>query len=95
MNPVDMHLLLISFKAIEHLCAQEMSNTQSDKKASNKSKKETRDLVMSLWPEDQRNFASRSIATSARSMGVHILCRTQKIVISMRKMDREKPFSEP
>jgi hypothetical protein len=38
MTPMYMHLL-ISFKAIEHICAQEKSNTQSNKKASNKSKK--------------------------------------------------------
>ncbi len=36
MTPVDMHLLLMSLKAIECKYTQEKSNTQSGKKASNK-----------------------------------------------------------
>ncbi len=39
MTPVDMHLLLMSLEAIERVCTQEESNTQSCKKASNKGKK--------------------------------------------------------
>jgi hypothetical protein len=39
MTPVDMHSLFMSLEAIEGICAQEKSNAQSNKKASNKSKK--------------------------------------------------------
>ncbi len=39
MAPVEMHLLVMSLKAIEHVCTQEMSNARSSKKASNKGKK--------------------------------------------------------
>jgi hypothetical protein len=42
MTPVDMRLLLMSLKAIEHVCTQEKSSTQSSKKASNKGKKENK-----------------------------------------------------
>jgi hypothetical protein len=39
MTPVDMHLLLMSLEAIEHVCMQEKSSAQSGKKTSNKGKK--------------------------------------------------------
>jgi hypothetical protein len=39
MTPVDMHSLLMSLKAIERVCTQKKSSTQSGKKASNKGKK--------------------------------------------------------
>jgi hypothetical protein len=39
MTPVNMHLLLMSLKAIERVCMQEKSSAQSGKKASNKGKK--------------------------------------------------------
>ncbi len=37
---MDMHLLLMCLKAIESVCTQEKFNTQSNKKATNKGKKE-------------------------------------------------------
>jgi hypothetical protein len=39
MTPVDMRLLLMSLKAIERICTQEKSSTQSNEKASSKGKK--------------------------------------------------------
>jgi hypothetical protein len=39
MTPVDMHLLLTSLETIERVCAQDKSNAQSGKKASNKAEK--------------------------------------------------------
>jgi hypothetical protein len=48
-----------------------------------------------LLSESPRKLAPRSIATSARSMGVHILHTTGKIIISMRKADQKKPISVP
>jgi hypothetical protein len=55
-----------------------------------RARKETRDLVLSLPPESPRKLALRNIATSARSMGAHILCIAQEIVVSMRKTDWKK-----
>jgi hypothetical protein len=60
-----------------------------------RARKETRDLVLSLWPESPRIFALRSIATSARNMGAHILHMTQKIDVSMIKTDQKKQISMP
>jgi hypothetical protein len=92
MTPVDMRLLLMSLKAIECICTQEKSDTQSNKKASNKGKKGNKSLVLSLQPESPRKFTSRSIATSARGTEGCILRTTQKIVVSMRKMDWKSQF---
>ncbi len=39
MTPIDIRSLLMSLEAIEHVCAQEKSNAQSNKKASNKGEK--------------------------------------------------------
>jgi hypothetical protein len=39
MTPLEVHLLLVSLEAIEHVCTQKTSNAQSSKKASNKGKK--------------------------------------------------------
>ncbi len=90
MTPVDMHLLLMSLKAIELVCAQEKSNALSNKKASNKSKKEIKRPRPNLWPESQRKFVSRSIATSARSMGACILCTTRIDCCKYEKDGSEK-----
>jgi hypothetical protein len=83
----------MSLEAIEHICVQEKSNAQSNKKASNKSKKGNKRPGTESTARVPKNFASRSIATSARSMGVDIPRTTQKIVISMRKTDLKKPIS--
>jgi hypothetical protein len=88
-----MHSLLMSLKAIERVCAQEKSNTQFNKNTSNKNKKRKKRPGTKATTRVPRKFALRSIATSARSMGAHILCTTQKIVISMRKLDWKKPIS--
>jgi hypothetical protein len=42
MTPMDMHLLLTSLEAIEHVCTQEKANTSSGKRASQKNKTETK-----------------------------------------------------
>jgi hypothetical protein len=79
----DMHSLLMSLEVIERVCAQEKSNAQSNKKASNKSKKENRRPGTESMARVPKKFALRSIATSARIMGARILCTAQKIVVSM------------
>jgi hypothetical protein len=58
-------------------------------------RRETRGLVLSLWARFLRKLAPRSIATSARSMGVHIAHTTPRIVVGMRKMERINPSSMP
>jgi hypothetical protein len=68
MIPMDMCLLLLSFKGIECECTQERFNAQSNKKVT----RETRDLVPCTWARFPRKLAPRCIATSARSMRVHI-----------------------
>ncbi len=53
MTPVDiLSLMSLELEAIEHVCTQEKSNSQSNKK-------ETSNLVLSLRPESQRKFAPR------------------------------------
>ncbi len=89
-DPMDMCLLLILLR-VWSMYVHRKSLMHNPTRV----RKETRDLVMSLWPESQRKFVLRSIATSARSMGVRILCTTWKIVVSMRKADHKKPISTP
>jgi hypothetical protein len=48
-------------------------------------------LVPILRPGFPRKSALRSIATYARSMGVHIPCTTLVIVIGLRRMERRNP----
>ncbi len=51
-------------------------------------------LVPNIQPESPQKLApTRSIATCARSMGVHTLCTIPRIVVSMRKTKRRKPIS--
>jgi hypothetical protein len=96
MTPVDMHLLLMSLKAIERVCMQEKSNAQSGKKASNKGEKANKqpgtDATIRV---PKKACAPRSIATSARSMGVCILCTIRETVVSIRKTEPRKPISAP
>jgi hypothetical protein len=83
MTPMGICLLLMSLEAIE-----QMHNPT--RKLPIRVRKETRDLVLSLWPESPRKLAPRSIATSERSIGLCIPRKTQKIIISMRKTDSKK-----
>jgi hypothetical protein len=64
---MDICLLLMSLEAIEWACAHEDPVHNPPRKLPTWARKETRDLVPSLWPESPRNLAPRSIATSARS----------------------------
>jgi hypothetical protein len=91
----NMHSLLTSLEAIEHICTQEKASAPS-KKASNKGKKSNMRPVPDLvWPESQRKLVLRRIATYARGMGAHTLCTIQEIVISMTRTERRKPISAP
>ncbi len=74
MTPVDMCLLLMSFKAIEHVFTQGMSNVQPRTNSSKKGKKGNKQPGTVLLSKSPRKFASRSIATLERSMGARKLC---------------------
>ncbi len=65
------------------------------RKLPTRARKETRDLVLSLWLESPRKLTPWSIASSARSMGARILRTTGDIVVSMRKTGWRKPISVP
>ncbi len=75
-TPMDMCFLLISLKAIEHICTQENSKAQSNKKASNKSKKGNKQHGPESTARVPKNLCFDQLATSARSMGAHILRTT-------------------
>ncbi len=62
MMPIDIHLLLFYFKAIEHVCAQERSNSQSNKNSSYKVQP-----IIQAWL--LRKLSPRSITTSAKAWG--------------------------
>jgi hypothetical protein len=92
-TPMDMHLLLLSLKAIERVCGQERFNASPKKKASHSEKKCTKDLVLKLQPESQRKLVPRNTVTFARSMGA---CTRQTILemiaIGLRKREQKNPF---
>jgi hypothetical protein len=52
-------------------------------------------LVLILRSGFPRKPALRSIATFARSMGVHIPCTTLVIVVGLRRTERINPVSAP
>ncbi len=91
-NPVDMHSLLMSLEAIECVWTQEKSNTQSNKKASNKGKKGNKRPGTESTARVTKKGCFEKLCNLCRSMGVHILHTTQKIVVDMRKMDQKKRF---
>jgi hypothetical protein len=76
------------------MCRRKIQHaSQSNEKASYKGKKgNKRDLVLSSQPESPRKLAPRSIATSARNMGVHIPRTTQRVVVGTRKTEWKKPI---
>jgi hypothetical protein len=93
MMPIDMRLLLTSLEAIKCVCTYEKSKSESSEKSSHKSKKEKKRPGTEAKSGCPRKFASRSIATCARSMGVCIPCTTLMIVIGLRRMERRNPIS--
>jgi hypothetical protein len=52
-------------------------------------------LVPIQWSGLPRKSNLRSIANSARSMGVHIPRTTLAIVVGLRRMERRNPVSAP
>jgi hypothetical protein len=73
-------LIKVCFKKHCNLCkkhdgAYTMHNNPT-RTLPTRTRKESRDLVLSLWPEAPRKLAPSSIETSARSMGACKLCTT-------------------
>jgi hypothetical protein len=56
------------------MCPKQYPMHNPPRKLPTRLRKETREMVPSLWPESQRKLAPRSIAISARSMGAPIPC---------------------
>ncbi len=65
------------------------------RRISSRARKETRSLVPSLRARFPRKLASRSIATCARNMGVHIPCTIPRIVVGKQKMEQRNLTSAP
>jgi hypothetical protein len=65
------------------------------RKLPTRARKETSNLVLMLLSEFPRKSTLRKIATSARSMGVHILLPIQETVVSMRDTEWRRPNSMP
>ncbi len=95
MTPMDMHLLLTSLEAIECVCTYKKGKLESSKKSSKKDEKGkkhpgTNSMAKARHP---RKSILRSIATCARSMGVHIPRKTLVIVVGLRRMERRNQIS--
>jgi hypothetical protein len=64
------------------------------RKLPRKTRKETRDLVQSLFTKFPRKLIPRSIVICARNMGAHIPCTIHKIVVGMRRTEMRNPTSK-
>jgi hypothetical protein len=93
MTPMDMRSLLTSLEAIERVCTYEKGKLKSSEKSSHKSKKGKKQPGTKA--PIQRRFASRSIATCARTMGARIPHTTHVSAIGLREMERRNLISVP
>jgi hypothetical protein len=92
---VDIRWLLMSLKAIECVCAQDKSNAQSNKKASNRGKKGNKTPGTESTNRVPKKAHTEKHATSARNMGAHIPCTTPRIVVGTKKAEWKQPISAP
>jgi hypothetical protein len=95
MMPMDMHLLLTLLEAIERVCTYKRANRNLPRSLLTRAKKGRNALVPIPRSGSPRKSALRSIATCARSMGVHIPCTTLVIVVGLKRMERRNPISAP
>jgi hypothetical protein len=98
MTPMDMHSLLTSLEAIECICTYEKGKSDTFEKSTSLpiwERKGRNALVPILRSGFPRKSALRSIATYARSMGVHIPRTILVSVIGLRRMERRNPVSVP
>ncbi len=98
MMPMDIRLLLTSLEAIKRVCNYQKSNrilTRNLRSLPKRARKGRDTLVPIIWPGFPRNSVLRSIATCARSMGVHIPCIILVIVVGLKRTEKRNPISVP
>jgi hypothetical protein len=96
MMPIDMRLHLTLLEAIERVCTYEkgkLDTFEKSDKSSNKGEKRKKRPGTNSMVWVPKKSALRSIATYARSMGVHIPCTTLVIVVGLRRTERRNPVS--
>jgi hypothetical protein len=92
---MDMHLLLTSLEAVEHVCTYKKANQNLLRRLPTMARKGRNILVPSLRPGFPRKSALRSIVTCAKSMGACIPRTTLVIAVGSRKTERRSPNSTP
>ncbi len=95
MNPVDMHLLLMSLLAIARMYA---GIVQCTIRQESFQQVQERKQATWYWVYDQsfqESLHQNIIATSARSIRMRILCTIQETVVSLRKTEWRKPIFMP
>jgi hypothetical protein len=98
MTLMDMRSLLTLLEATKLVCTYEKANWILSKNPTSlpiRARKGRNALGPILQPGFPRKSALRSIATYARSMGVHIPRTTLMIVIGLRWMERRNLISAP
>jgi hypothetical protein len=98
MTLMDMHLLLTLLEAIECVCPTSRASRKILRNPTSlptRARKGRSILVPILWSGFPRKSNLRSIATYARSMGVHIPLTWLVIVVSMRKTEQKNLVSTP
>jgi hypothetical protein len=99
MMPMDMRLLLTSLEAVECVCTYKKGksdNLRNPTSLPTKARKGRNALVPILWagfPSKSALKSLRSIANYARSMGAHIPCTTQVIVVGTRRTEHKNLVS--
>jgi hypothetical protein len=93
MTLMDMHLLLTLLEAIKHICTYEKNSFEKPDKSSNKGEKRKKCTVTNSMARVPKKSSLRSIATYARSMGVHIPRTTLVIAVGSKRTERRNPVS--
>jgi hypothetical protein len=76
-DPVDIRLFLMSLRLSSAYVPKKDQMHNPTRKLPIRARKETRDLVLSLWPKSSKKLALRSIATSSKTWE-HIYHAQQK-----------------
>jgi hypothetical protein len=92
MTSMDMHSLLTLFEGTKRVCTFVKGKLESSKKSSHKSKKGKKCPGTYYMVRVLRKSTLRSIATCARSMGLHIPCTTLVIVVGLKRTERRNPI---
>jgi hypothetical protein len=84
MMPMDMHSLLTSLEAIEHICTHKKAKSESSEKAFHKDKRGKKHPGAESTTRIPKKL--HFIAIYARGMGAQIPRTTLVIVVGLRKM---------